>query len=577
MKLSTFFPFLNWAKNYDKSWLKGDISAGLTVGILLIPQGITYALIAGLPPIYGLYASMLPQFIYAFFGTSRQLSMGPIATDSLIVAAGIGAIATAGSQNYIELAILLAFFVGVIQLFFGFFKLGFLVNFLSKPVISGFTSAAAILIGISQVKSLLGIHLNNSVVYNSKFEEISNNLHLINYPTFIMGTISIIALFILKFFFKKISPALLVVFVAILLMQFTSLNSFQIDIVGNIPQGLPAFKIPSIDFDTIRRMTPIAFSLALIAFTESISVAKAIEAKHDNYKIDANKELVALGFGNMIGSLFQSYPTTGGFSRTAVNNESGANTPFAAIISSMVVGLTLLYFTPLFHNLPITVLAAIIIVSVIGLIDYKEVMFLWKSHKTDFYLLLVTFFVTLVFGIEKGILAGVILSLAIIIYKTTKPHVAVLANVPNTHFYRNIDRFNDLIPHEDIMIFRFDSQIYFANATYFKDKLNEYVLRRKNKIKLIIIDGESINGIDSTGLHMLKEEILKFKSMGISIAFSSIKGPVRDAFKRSGIINEISYENCFMDIHDAVKAYEEKITNKEIEKKYFSYINQSNS
>lgn len=577
MKLSAIFPFLDWAKNYDKSWLKGDISAGLTVGILLIPQGITYALIAGLPPIYGLYASMLPQFIYAFFGTSRQLSMGPIATDSLIVAAGVGAIANAGSQNYIEWAILLALFVGVIQLFFGLFKLGFLVNFLSKPVISGFTSAAAILIAISQVKSLLGIPLNHSGTYRFKLEEIVYTLHLINLPTFLIGFIAVIVLIFLNLFLKKISPSLVVVFAAILLMQFINYENYQIDVVGNIPQGLPLFKFPSINFETIRKLTPVAFSLALIAFTEAISVAKAIEAKHDNYKINANKELVALGLGNVIGSLFQSYPTTGGFSRTAVNNESGANTPFAAIISSMVVGLTILYFTPLFYNLPITVLSAIIIVSVIGLIDYKEVLFLWKSHKTDFYLLLTTFFVTLIFGIEKGILTGVILSLVIIIYKTTRPYVAILANVPGTHFYRNIDRFNKLIQHEGILIFRFDSQIYFANAAYFKDKLNEFVSQKKDKIKLIIIDGESINSIDSSGLHMLKEEISKYKEMGIEIAFSSIKGPVRDAFKRSGIIYQISYTNCFMDIQDAVDAYEEKTKNKEGEKKYSNYINQSNS
>ena len=320
-----------------------------------------------------------------------------------------------------------------------------------------------------------------------------------------------------------------------------------------------------------------ALTIALISFMESIAVAKSIQNKHRNYKVIPNKELIALGLANVFGSFFQSFPTTGGFSRTAVNNQAGAKTTFASIISAILIVLTLLFLTPLFYNLPKSILASVIMVAVFGLIDFKEVLYLWKSNRTDFYLLLITFLSTLILGIEKGIGIGVILSLVMVIFKTTKPYVAVLANVPSTHFYRNIDRFNSLIPQEDILIFRFDAQIYFANTNYFKEKLEEYYLEKKDQLKLIIIDGESINNIDSSGIHMLFEIIETYRNLKIEIAFTGMKGPVRDALKKGGIMNEISYNNCFMSIQEAVDVYEDYKINKETELKYFKYIKQTNS
>ncbi|MFK5889221.1 MAG: solute carrier family 26 protein [Flavobacteriaceae bacterium] len=561
MKLSAIFPFLNWLPNYKKSWLKGDITGGLTVGIMLIPQGIAYAMIAGLPPIYGLYTAMIPQFVYAFFGTSRQLAVGPVAMDSLIVASGVGAIAIVGSEHFIALAILLALLMGIMQLAFGIFRLGFLVNFLSKPVISGFTSAAALIIGLNQLKHLLGvdIHRNNQLQY--LLIDAVNHLKLINWPTFTIGILSILILVFLKHYFKKIPAALVVVILGVLVVQIFNLNQYGVKIVGNIPKGLPHFKIQSFDFETIQKLAPIALTLALIAFMEAISVAKAIEAKHNNYKANANKELIALGLGNIVGSLFQSYPSTGGFSRTAVNNQSGSNTPLAAIISALVVALTLLFLTPYFYYLPKAVLAAIIMVAVFGLLDFKIPAQLWKYTKRDLAILNITLIITATVGIKEGIIAGVLLSLGMLIYKSTKPHVAILGKVPNTYLYRNIKRFKDVAVFKDILIIRFDAQLHFANTTFFKDTLFSESTKKGPDLKVIIIDGESLNNLDSSGVYALQEVLKHFKSKEIDFYFTGLKGPVRDTISKSGIISEIGKQHCFMSIQEAIDYYQKNTIN----------------
>ncbi len=552
MKLSNIFPFLNWLPNYKKSWLKGDISAGLTVGVMLIPQGIAYAMIAGLPAIYGLYTAMIPQVIYAFFGTSRQLAVGPSAMDSLIVASSIGAIAVAGSENYIVLAILLALLMGIMQLAFGIFRLGFLVNFLSRPVISGFTSAAALIIGLNQLRNLFGTNIQRNNQLQYLVIDAVKHFKLINWPTFIIGVSSILILVFLKRYFKKIPAALVVVILGVLIVKIFNLYQYGVKIVGVIPQGLPHFKIQNFNYKTIRELAPMALTLALIAFMEAISVAKAIETKHTNYKVKANKELIALGLGNIVGSLFQSYPSTGGFGRTAVNNESGANTPFAAVISALIVALTLLFLTPLFYYLPKAVLGAIILVAVFGLLDFKVPYQLRKYTKRDLIILNITLLVTATVGIKEGIIAGVVLSLGMLIYKSTKPHVAILGKVPNTHLYRNIARFKDLEIFKDILIIRFDAQLHFANTTFFKDTLFNEATKKGAELKIIIIDGESLNSLDSSGVYALHEVLNHFKFKGVELYFAGLKGPVRDTISKSGIISEIGKQHCFMCIQEAV-------------------------
>jgi SulP family sulfate permease len=561
MKLSNIFPFLNWLPNYQKTWLKGDFSAGLTVGIMLIPQGIAYAMIAGLPPIYGLYTAMIPQFVYAFFGTSRQLAVGPVAMDSLIVASGVGAIAVLGSEHFIALAILLALLMGIMQLAFGVFRLGFLVNFLSKPVISGFTSAAALIIGLNQLKHILGVNMQRSNQLQYIIIDAFQQIKFINWITFTIGITTILLLIFIKKYFKKIPAALIVVVLGILVVKFFNLNEYGVKIIGEIPEGLPNFQIQPMDLETIKELAPIALTLALIAFMEAISVAKAIESKHNNYKVDANKELIAIGLGNIVGSLFQSYPSTGGFSRTAVNNQAGANTPLAAIISALIVALTLLFLTPLFFYLPKAVLGAIIMVAVFGLLDFKVPNQLWKYTKRDLIILNVTLIITATVGIKEGIITGVILSLVMLIYKSTKPHVAILGRVPNTFLYRNIKRFNDLEIFNEILIIRFDAQLHFANTTFFKDTIISESQKKGSDLKVIIIDGESLNNLDSSGVYALEEILKYFNEKEVYLYFSSLKGPVRDTIYKSNIIQNIGEEHCFMSIQEAVDHYRHNIVN----------------
>jgi len=464
-------PILDWLPNYKKDWLKGDIVAGLTVGVMLIPQGIAYALIAGLPPIYGLYTAMIPQIVYAIFGTSRQLAVGPVAMDSLIVAAGVATLAQIGTDQFVEFAILLALMMGVLQIAFGMFRLGFLVNFLSKPVISGFTSAASLIIGLSQLKNLLGVDIARNNRLQNLLTEAFQHISEIHWITFLIGALSIIAIILIKKYAKRIPAALVVVIISILVVKFFHLDEMGVAIIGEIPQGLPEFRIPHFDMQILSDLMPIAFTLSFIAFLEAISVAKAVETKHTEYKVVPNQELIALGLGNLVGSFFQTYPATGGFSRTAVNEQAEAKTPLAALISAFVVALTLLYLTPVFFYLPKTVLAAIIMVAVFGLLDFNVPKELLKYSKRDLVILNVTLITTATVGIKEGILVGVVLSLGMLIYKNTKPHIAILGRIPNTHFYRNKKRFKDVEIEDDLLIVRFDSQLHFANTTYFKDKL----------------------------------------------------------------------------------------------------------
>ncbi len=556
MNIKSFFPILDWASNYNKDWLKGDISAGLTVGIMLIPQGIAYAMIAGLPPIYGLYTALIPQLVYAIFGTSRQLAVGPVAMDSLIVASGVAALAEIGSAHFVEFAILLAFMMGVLQVAFGVFRLGFLVNFLSKPVISGFTSAASLIIGLNQLKHLTGVDLARNNKLQNIVIEVFKHLGEIHWITFTIGISAIAIIIIFKKYFKKIPAALVVVVLSILVVKIFHLDTYGVKIVGKIPEGLPSFHLPMFDKAIMIKLFPMALTLSFIAFLEAISVAKAIETNHDDYKVRPSQELIAIGMGNMIGSLFQAYPGTGGFSRTAVNDQAGARTPLAAIISALVVALTLLFLTPVFYYLPKAVLAAIIMVAVFGLLDFTMPKQLLAYSKRDLMTLNITLLITATIGIKEGILTGTVISLVMLIYKSTKPHIAILGNVPNTHFYRNKNRFKDVTIDDEILIVRFDAQLHFANTTYFKDKLQEFSAEKGKKLKLIIIDGESLNSLDSSAVYALNEILDYFKKQNIEIVFTGLKGPVRDTINKSGLIDKIGYDRCFMSIQEAVDCYE---------------------
>jgi SulP family sulfate permease len=578
MNLKSIFPIFDWLPKYKKGWLKGDIGAGLTVGVMLIPQGMAYASIAGLPAVYGLYASIVPLIIYAIFGTSRQLAVGPVAMVSLLTATAIGSFQGLSTSDYILYAILLAFLVGAIQFLLGVFRLGFLVNFLSHPVISGFTSAAALIIGLSQLKHLLGIEIPRSHHIHEILGNALQKVDEINWMAFLMGIIGILIIVGVKRIHKSLPSQLFAVIFGIVAVSLFNLGEgdYAINIIKDIPSTLPKFEIPIFDVNIIELLIPMALTIALISFMESIAVAKAIQTKHRDYKVVPNQELVSLGLSNIVGSFFQSYPTTGGFSRTAVNDQAGAKTGLAALISAVLIVITLLFLTPYFYNLPKAILASVIMVAVFGLIDYKEALQLWKSNRLDFWMLIATFLATLILGVEMGIGLGVILSLAMVLFKTTNPHTAQLAKVPNSHFYRNVKRFDNLEEKEEILIYRFDAQLFFANVNYFKDKLYDYERRKNDQLKLLIIDGESINNIDSTAIHALEEIIDDFNSRDIEVFFTGIKGPVRDKMIRSGFINKAKEDHFFMSIQDAVDSYEAICNKDPKEKKYQKYIDQSN-
>ncbi|MGA9238681.1 SulP family inorganic anion transporter [Robiginitalea sp.] len=550
--LKRYFPILDWLPGYQKQWLSGDLSAGITVGIMLVPQGMAYAMIAGLPPVFGLYAALVPQIVYALMGTSRQLAVGPVAMDSLLVASGLGALALSGIEEYIAMALFLALFMGGIQLLFGLLKMGFLVNFLSKPVISGFTSAAAIIIGLSQLKHLLGTDIEGSSQIHILLSNAFKTLGDTNLFTLGLGIAAIIVIRTLKKINRKIPGALVAVVLGVLAVYFLELSSSGVRIVGEVPDGLPGLTLPALDTARISELFPIALTLALIAFMEAISVAKAVEEKRGENHVKANQELIALGASNIVGSLFQSYPTTGGFSRTAVNDQAGANTGLASLISSAVVGLTLLFLTPAFYYLPNAVLAAIIMVAVFGLIDLKYPARLWKNRKDEFALLVITFLLTLGLGIKEGILLGVLASLLLLVYRTSKPHIAILGRIRDTPHFRNLDRFaTDTDNPEEFLILRFDGQLFFGNKDYFRAQLQKQIEKKGEGLEYVILNAEAVNYIDSTAVFMLRSLVADLKKENIRFAVAGAIGPTRDILYTSGLIEDIGPENLFSNTNEA--------------------------
>jgi sulfate permease, SulP family len=450
------------------------------------------------------------------------------------------------------MAIILALMVGFIQFSLGISRLGFLIKFLSHPVIQGFTSAAAIIIGISQLKHLLGIKMVSSQYLQDVVRSLVNGITEIHFLTFFMGLTGIGLLIILKKVLPKVPGPLIVVTLSILVVSMFHLDDYGVEVIGMIPSGLPLPAWPQFDISSIRPLLPSAFAIALISFMESLAVARSIQSKHKYYKVDTNKELIAIGLANMGGSLFKSFPVSGGFSRSAVNDQAGARTGMSSVISALLVVITLVFMTPLLYYLPNTILASIILVAIIRLIHLKEARYLWKVDRKDFLMMLVTFIATLFLGIGTGIGIGVLLSLAWIIFEASYPHYAELGRVPGTFTFRNIKRFKDLDVEDDILIFRFDAPLFFANADRFHDVLFEYVNSRPVKVKAIIVDMESINTIDTSALHILKETIEEFKNENILLLMAEIKGPVRDKFQRSGLTNVPGEEMFFVTIQDAL-------------------------
>ena len=544
--LKRYLPILQWLPNYKKSYWSGDISAGFTVGVMLIPQGMAYALIAGLPPVYGLYAALVPNVLYALTGSSRKLAVGPVALDSLIVASSLGAMQLASLESYISMALFLALLVGTIQLAMGFFRMGFLANFLSRPVVNGFTSAAALVIAVSQLKYLFGLEIEAKGTLNM-FVKVVRDIGETYLYDFYIGLAAILVIVGLKKVHRKLPSAMVVVVLSIIGIYFFMVNETDVHILGTVPQGLPSFVLPKFETSQLVVALPTALALAFIAFAEAMTIAKAVEEKSNDHHTRPNQELRALGISNIMGSLFQSFPANAGLSRTAVNVDEGAQTGMASIISAIVVALTLLFLTPFFYYLPKSVLGAIILVAVYGLFDLKYPKQLFKKKKDEFVLLLITFFTTLLIGISQGIILGVLFSLFLLVYRTSKPHMAILGKIKGMEYFKNINRFNeDVVVHDEILMIRFDAQLFFANVHYFKWSILKEVQRKGPLLKYVILNAEPVNYLDDTAAKQLAILVLQLRSKGITFKLAGAIGPLRDILKNSGLIEVIGEQNIYV-------------------------------
>ncbi|PIB34286.1 hypothetical protein BFP72_01985 [Reichenbachiella sp. 5M10] len=548
--IDRLLPILHTLKHYSRAQLKGDVMAGMTVGVMIVPQGMAYAMIAGLPPVYGLYASIFPPLIYALFGSSRQLSIGPVAMDSLLIATGVSSMAVVGSGEYIALVILLAFMIGVMQLMMGVFRLGFLTNFLSRPVIMGFTHAAVLIITVSHLSYFTGVQLSTHAHLHGTLIEWVTRWDEVDVWTLLLGLGSFIVIFAFKKWSPRVPSGLVVLVGGATLVYLLGLDQVGVETVGTVPAGLPDIAMPSWTINEIRSLLPIAFSLALIGFIEAYSIGKTLQFKHNNsYEVKANKELVALGLGNVVGSFFSSFSTSGSFSRSAVNDKAGAQTTLALVYSAVIVVVVLLFLTPLFYFLPKVVLAAIIVVGVLALIDIPSIVRLYRTDSYDFILLMVAFVGTIVLGIVWGVMLGVVLSLMVLVYKTNNPHIAELGQIGETTFFRNLSRFANAINRPEIGIVRFDAILYFANVAALKEKVAA-IVAEKPEMKTFVLDAQSISDIDSTGLDTLREIFVDLKGRGIVFKVTSVIGPVRDKLHGAGLVEQIGVQH----FHDSIGA-----------------------
>lgn len=571
--IAKLFPITKELLTYNRSTLYSDLIAGLSIAVIVIPQGLAYAMIAGLPPIYGLYAALVPQFIHGIMGTSRHPAVGPVALDSLVVAIALGALSLSGIGEVVAAAIFLATMVGILQITMGLLQMGVLANYLSRPVISGFTSAAAIIIGLNQVEHLLGLQIESSNQIQKMLLSVAQNFNETHLITVVVGVSAMSLILVTKKYFSKFPSALLVSVFGVLLIWSTRWDLHGVEIVGHIPAGLPNFDLLTVSPELMRDMLPFALTLAVIGYVEIISITKELEEQEEKYFLKPNKELMALGTANLVGSFFQSYPVSASFSRSAVKFQSGALTGMTAVFSASIVCLTLLFFTSLFFYLPIAVLAGIIMVAVIRLINVRYAIDLYKTRRDEFFLLLITCLLTLFVGISQGILIGTLLSLLLMVIRTSKPHYAILAKVSGTNYYKNISRFEtDANIDDNILILRFDAQLFFGNRDYFRKIVFEEIEKKPN-LKGFILVARGITYVDSSGLSTLSAMIKSFQQKGILFMVAGAIGPTRDLLQKSKLTDLIQEKNMFAKTADAVDYFKGKVVPTDVQKKIASQTN----
>ncbi len=529
-----FYPFMGWIGELrNPQTLRADVIAGITVALVIVPQSMAYAQLAGLPPYYGLYASFLPVMVAALFGSSRQLATGPVAIVSLLTASAMEPLAVIDPQGYLVYALVLALMVGVFQISLGLLRLGVLVDFLSHPVVTGFTNAAAIIIATSQLDKLFGIlPVKGEKHYETVWNTLQAAVHSTHLPTLLIGILALTIMILLRRFAPRLPSVLVAVAVTTTIAWWTDFSASGGKIVGQIPDGLPGLRVPVFDPLVMFDLITVAIVIALIGFVEAISVAKAIAAS-TRQRLDANQELVGQGLANLTAGFFQGYSVSGSFSRSAVNSSAGAITGFSSVITSLVVGVTLLWLTPLLYHFPQATLAAVIIMAVINLIKIKPIKYAWKVQRHDGIIAVVTFLSTLIWAphLDRGIFLGVILSLGMYMFRTMRPNIALLARHPDGTLRDAEAHILQTCP--NISIIRLDGPLIFANTGYFETKILDRVAT-KQELKFIIIDAESINEIDATGEEMLHELSRRLGEHKIELLFARVKRPLMDVFLRTG-------------------------------------------
>lgn len=550
--LSRYLPILSWGRSYDRAALRDDLIAALIVTIMLIPQSLAYALLAGLPPEAGLYASIVPILLYAVFGTSRALAVGPVAVVSLMTAAAIGEVAQAGTAGYAAAALTLAGMSGAMLLVLGLLRLGFLANFLSHPVIAGFITASGILIAMSQLRHIFGVAASGHTLPHL-IESLWHHLGQINLLTLAIGVAATGFLFWVR---KGLNPVLrrwglsagmagtltkagpvAAVVATTGLVALLRLDNQGVAIVGAVPQSLPPFTLPDTSLELLRALFMPALLISIIGFVESISVAQTLAAKK-RQRIDPNQELIGLGAANLGAAFTGGYPVTGGFSRSVVNFDAGARTPAAGAFTAIGLAIAALALTPLIYFLPKATLAATIIVAVLSLVDLSILKHAWSYSKADFAAVLATILLTLGFGVETGVTAGVLLSIGLHLYKTSRPHVAEVGLVPGTEHFRNIHR-HQVTTDPTLLTLRVDESLYFANARFLEDLLYDRVAGDCG-IRNVILQCTAINEVDMSALESLEAINARLRDLGIALHLSEVKGPVMDRLRRSPLLDDLS-------------------------------------
>jgi SulP family sulfate permease len=547
-----YFPALQWLKGYNRDQLIPDLIAAVIVTVLLIPQSLAYALLAGVPPEVGLYASILPLVAYALFGTSRTLSVGPVAIISLMTATSLGSVASEGSADYLTAATTLALLSGLFLVAMGFLKLGFITNFLSQAVISGFISASGVIIALSQLKHILGVKAQGDTL-TELLPALLGNLSAIHFPTLVIGVFVLGFLYLARVqaagWLRKLglnarTAAVLAktapifgVLISIAWVFLADMGDKGVALTGDIPAGLPAIALSLPDWELIKQLAMPAFLISLIGYVESVSVGKTLASKRRE-KIDPDQELLGLGAANLASAVSGGFPVTGGFSRSVVNFDAGAATQMASIFAAIGIALASIFFTPVLYYLPQAALAATIIIAVLSLIDITTLRRTWRYDKSDFLAVSTTIVVTLFWGVEAGVGCGVVLSIALHMYRTSRPHIAEVGLIEGTQHFRNVRRYQ-VVTVPQMLTLRPDESLFFANASYLEDLVRRLVYER-DEIAHVILLCSAVNEIDYSALEMLKSLDRELSDQGIKLHLSEVKGPVMDKLKMTGLPERLS-------------------------------------